>query len=234
MPSGELDLLLIARSADGARRLLRTRTPRAITAAAGWSDELHAQPIGPVLPAGADVVQASGGHAAPNYFVSDRSAGRLWRLGQPGIGTVTRRKWSQIVPGGRATRARRFFASPYNANLLYVVDDDAIRRSDDGGVTWRRDVSLDVFATEFGRFAYEKNESVLQDMIFDRTDPKLRFAIGNAGIFYTADGKTWHRLVSTTAMPGRPVAGTYVSATRFLFVAWLGRGITMIGPIPPN
>jgi hypothetical protein len=38
----------------------------------------------------------------------------------------------------------------------------------------------------------------LNAMIFDHRDMGTRFAVGNAGVFFTLNGTNWERLVSTT------------------------------------
>ncbi len=55
--------------------------------------------------------------------------------------------WERIVPGGSTTQsaseAKRFFVDPYNRDRIYIVDTDAIKKSEDGGTSWRVDQSLD-------------------------------------------------------------------------------------------
>ncbi len=56
--------------------------------------------------------------------------------------------WTQIVPAPAtngsvgATVAVRFFVSPYQPNLIYILDVDGVKRSDDGGQTWVFDSNL--------------------------------------------------------------------------------------------
>src|SRR5262249_10301759 len=152
---------------------------------------------------------------SPVFYVSDPSSTQglwKWTNGMPG--------WQQIVPSPAgtpssqsATKALRFFVSPYDPNLIYIIDQNAIKRSDDGGVTWSVDTSLDTEATENGAFPYNGGASVLKDMVFDRREPETRFAVGNAGVFYTLDGVNWNRLLSTTALPSHPVSAYFDSVS---------------------
>ena len=143
-----------------------------------------------------------------------------------------------------AKKARRFFVDPYDPNLIYVIDGDAVKRSRDGGQTWQTDENLDRAVTENGAFAYETGQvpkwvgetAIINDIVFDRVERGTRFAAGNAGVFFTLDGETWVRLLSTAALPGYPV-GAYFDRVggpfnRALYVAMSGRGILRLGPIP--
>ena len=69
-------------------------------------------------------------------------------------------------------------------------------------------------------------------MVFDRQETGTRFPLGNAGVFSTLDKQNWNRLLSTTALPGHPIAGYFDSvsdpAGRALYVALPGRGILML------
>jgi hypothetical protein len=253
-PFNDGDYILIRANADGTRRaLLRTTSISTINTPADWGNPSKAAQQGPNLPPNVDAVQAAGGHASPVFFVGDPSSTQglwKWTSGMP--------VWQQIVPsppppigppGGKsATKALKFFASPYDPSLIYIVDTDHTKRSDDGGATWSVDTSLDALATETGDFAYNgdgsvptaKIGSVLKDMVFDRREPETRFAVGNAGVFYTLDGVNWSRLLSTTALPSHPVSAYFDSvsdlARRVLYVATDGRGVLKIEPIalPPR
>src|SRR6185295_4965064 len=116
---------------------------------------------GPPLPSpNVIVVQASGGHAQPTFYVGDLPAGdipgqgRMWKW-SAGIPT-----WQQIVPGptvaGRPVPAlaRRFYVDPYRPSLLYLVNTDHVLRSDTGGTTWVVDSSLELAVTENGTFPF--------------------------------------------------------------------------------
>src|SRR5262249_52220 len=128
--------------------------------------------------------------------------------------------WEQIVPGGGAGAAFRFYLSPYNPDLIYIVDQNEIKRSDNGGTTWTRDAELTRLPTNNGMFptvsrvftdATQPMVSILQDMVFSRDEPGTRFAIGIAGVFYTLDGIKWKRLLSSVALPGIPTSGAFVT-----------------------
>ncbi len=75
---------------------------------------------GPDLPASITVVQAAGGHTKPTYYAGDNTD--LWQSERDGQGNIT--QWRQIVPGGGATIARKFFVNPYNADEVYIVDNN--------------------------------------------------------------------------------------------------------------
>lgn len=110
----------------------------------------------------------------------------------------------QIVPSPSSTpaakaaaNAHRFYVDPFNPNTIYLLDDTAMKRSDDGGATWQVDASLDDMVTEQRRYSYLTDDSVIpviKDMIFVRGEDQTRFAVGNAGVFYTLDGTNWSRL----------------------------------------
>ncbi|MGH9841148.1 MAG: hypothetical protein ACREEM_20535, partial [Blastocatellia bacterium] len=154
--------------------------------------------------------------------------------------------WQRIVPApdGSAKIAQRFFVDPYDPNRIYIIDENAIKRSEDAGRTWRRDLSLDNAVTENGAFSYRVTSvsltlgegSVIRDMIFDPSERGTRFAVGNAGVFFTLNGENWMRLLSTTAIPGSPVAAYFDRISdpenRALYVAINGRGILRLSPIP--
>src|SRR5262249_55494799 len=62
-----------------------------------------------------------------------------------------------------------------------------------------------------------------------------RFAVGNAGVFFTLDGITWERLASSVALPGYPVAAYFDSISKFnraLYVAVHARGTLQLRSIP--
>lgn len=187
------------------------------------------------------VVQASGGHQHPVFYISDPAVtDGLWKWteGMP--------NWKRIIPAddGSAKVARRFFVDPYNPDLIYIIDEKAIKRSDDGGLTWQKDVRLDRAITEHEAFSYEIQTvtnwvgrvAVINDMVFDSEERGTRFAIGSAGVFFTLDGKNWERLLSTRAFPGHPVAAYFDRISdplnRALYVAMNGRGILRLSPIP--
>lgn len=215
-----------------ARRVL-WRARDSINTSSPWAQ------VGPDLPANAIVVQAAGGHATPTFYVGD--AQHLWRGRRDGRGNVN--QWQQIAPGGGATEARRFFVNPYNANEIYIVDTNAVRHSTDGGVTWPVDAPLTSALTAGGEVLYTCGSGwldfdwcVLNDLVFDRQSPQTRFAVGQAGVFYSGDGTNWFRLVDTRALPSRPVGAYYNPIgdpnNRTLYIAFLGRGVMRCRPIP--
>lgn len=240
------DYLVIGTKSDGSRVVFRKTNAAAMNATSDWENTANAVQYGPTLPACAqtpnciDVVQASGGHAAPVLFAGDPDAGvggdlashelTLWKW-TPGTAN-----WEQIVPSTTATKARRFYVDPYNPNTIYLLDNLAVKRSDDGGATWAVDASLDNAVTENHRYSYTGDFSVLKDIIFTRGEDGTRFAVGNAGVFYTLDGRNWRRLLSTSALPSHPVAAYFDNISdpcdRALYVALAGRGLLRIDPIP--
>jgi photosystem II stability/assembly factor-like uncharacterized protein len=250
VPPLALDFLLIGVRQNGRRVVFRKKNSSAIRKAADWENPYKAEQYGPDLcdpttitcqELPVDVVQTSGGHTSTVVYVGDPYGGKtLWKW-QPGSSN-----WQKIVPsppgvpaGQSANVARRFFASPYDPTLIYILDDGAaagVKRSEDGGRTWLVDSNLTDAVTEYGFFAYDGDGAVLKDMIFDRKEPSTRFAIGNVGVFYTLDGKSWTRLFTTKALPSHPIAAYFDpisdSNNRSLYVAFAGRGIIRISPIP--
>jgi len=161
----------------------------------------------------------------------------LWKWA-PGMAS-----WQQIAPspsqtsfGNAASQAIRFFIDPFNPNTIYLIDNNAIKRSDDGGATWAVDTNLDNAVTENQQFAYTGDFAVIKDMVFARGEKATRFAVGNAGVFYTLNGANWFRLLSTTALPSHPVSAYFDPISdpcdRALYVGLDGRGILRVDPIP--
>ena len=150
-------------------------------------------------------------------------------------------EWQKLIPGRDALKAKRFFVSPYNPNLLYVIDGDNIKRSDDGGMSWQVDQSLERMVTCNGRIPAGRDEAtdttqvVLSDMQFDPFNPGRRFAVGSAGAFMTTDGVTWQRLLDTGAMRGLPTNcffdWTTTPSDPSLYVGFGGRGIVKISDL---
>ena len=249
-PPGDSDYILIRQKSGGARALLRTTKMSSINSATDWNTTATEDgPSTKVFQQGPDflpemsfanTVQASGGHADPVFYVSDpNSTSRLWRWTK---GATT---WQRIVPSadGSAAIARRFYVDPYNPSRIYIIDTDSIKRSEDGGNTWRRDLSLENAVTENGAFALAADLGpvvgqgmVIRDMIFDPVERGTRFAVGNAGVFFTLDGEHWMRLLSSSALPGYPVSAFFdrISdpSNRALYVAVSGRSILKLSPIP--
>jgi len=252
------DYIVIGTKSDGTRAVFRKTNAAPMNAATDWENPANANQYGANLPACAgnpiciDVVQASGGHTAPVLYAGDPASGlndtrthymTLWKW-TPSSNPRQHSIWEQIVPspsstpaGKTAANAHRFYVDPYNPNTIYLMDDSAMKRSDDGGVTWQVDTSLDNAITEDHRYSYTGDYSVIKDIIFVRGEDKTRFAVGNAGVFYTLDGTTWRRLLSTSALPSHPVAAYFDNISdpcdRALYVGLAGRGILRIDPIPP-
>jgi hypothetical protein len=197
--------------------------------------------VGPVLPTfDTGVVQASGGHVNTVFYVGGNSRNNLWKWtdGLP--------NWELLVPGRGATQARRFFVNPYDPNVIYIVDLQNVKRSDNGGETWQVDASLEQQLSCGGRIPIGRSELaagqgdfadiVLTDMKFDPFLPQRRFAVGEAGAFFTDDGVTWIRLLDTAAMRGRPLSCYYDrtsnSTDPALYVAFAGRGVVKISGLP--
>ena len=206
-----------------------------ITTAAGPGQGANVFRQGPPLPRpNLAVVQASGGHAAPVFVVG--GDGTLWSW------TEGRASWMQLVPGGGASQAVRFFVDPYRPNLVYLLDTDHVKRSTDGGRTWDVDQELEKQLTWNGQISISSNDNssgigdffdlVLTDMQFDPTNPLVRFALGEGGAFGTADGVHWTRLLHSGALSGRPANGFYDQVTDpfnpALYVSFAGRSVLKI------
>jgi hypothetical protein len=221
-----------------------------VTAATGPGQGANVFLQGPPLPRpGLAVVQASGGHAATVFYVSGDNTLWTWRQSAAG--------WSQLVPAqpiqGLSVGARfaiRFFVSPYQPNLIYILDIDHVKRSDDGGQTWNVDQSLETQLTwNNGNNGIaisgaadplglgESFDLILTDMQFDPNNPLVRFAIGAGGAFVTIDGLSWTRLLHTGALQGRPSSCYYnwiSDPTATLYVAFAGRSLVKITGVVVN
>jgi hypothetical protein len=254
-PRADGDFIAIRFTAQQAL-LLRTTRVSAISSPNDWVTSATAESPsvkvfqqGPPLPsADVCVVQASGGHTSPVYYVGDPRAGgfggqmRLWKW------TAGMTDWQQLVPGPlvRGTPvpaiARRYFVDPYRPSLLYVLDRDHVRRSDDGGATWVVDTPLERALTENGAFPFDipddgnPGEALVRDMLFDPDRPGCRFAVGPAGVFHTLDGLRWVALLRSSAMAIRPNNAAYdiASCPRALYVATSNRGLLRLSPIAPD
>jgi hypothetical protein len=198
--------------------------------------------VGPDLPDRAvDVVQGSGGHERPTFYVGDPDGrGRLWKW------TAGMQQWQQLVPGPGdvPAAARRFFVDPYRPQLLYLLDLDHVRRSDDGGATWAVDESLERALTQAGAFPFQvpydgnPGESLLRDMVFDQARTSYRFAVGPAGVFHTLDGRRWSHLILAAALAALPNNAVYDpfsdACNRALYVTTSNRGLLRLRPLPPD
>lgn len=176
-------------------------------------------------------VQAAGGHQSTNFYVNDGK--RLYRSEHPV------NSWREIIPNGTISEVNRFFVNPYDPAVIYVMNDTGIYISTDYGDTWDTDEKLTNALTDNGAWNLTCNSGdncPLQDMVFDPTLSTRRFAAGVAGVFFTADGTNWFRLLDTRAIPSRPVYLWFNPLTfpddDSLYVATWGRGILKIHPIP--
>jgi hypothetical protein len=226
------DYIMIKKNIDGSKVLLRTFFINSINDRSDWNNPTLAFQQGPALPSSAEVAQASGGHSNTVFYVSDPFTSKSlwkWKMGDS--------DWEKIVPGNGADLAYRFFVSPYNPNMIYIIDDDGIKRSDDGGNNWSPDINLNNAITQNGEFSHLKvfDEGwIINDMIFSSRNPSTIFVIGNSGIFYSLDGNVWNRLLSTTAIPSHPFTAFFDEDTRSLYVATNGRGIIRYDNIPTS
>jgi hypothetical protein len=211
-----------------------------LTTATGPGQGANVYLQGPPLPSsGLGVVQASGGHASTVFYAGGN--GELWKLSDP-AGNWIKIAPARFFPHGSVgvKSAIRFFVSPYDPNLIYLLDEDAVKRSDDGGATWKFDPALEQQLTLNANIPVSTNDPgqlgdisdvVLADMQFDPNLPLLRFAIGYGGAFVTIDGATWTRLMHTGALSGRPTSCYYDGispSSPSLYVALGGRSLIKI------
>jgi photosystem II stability/assembly factor-like uncharacterized protein len=233
-PSGG-DYIFLRDTPSGLRVVLRTQSLAKVKKIADW--DWAASQQGSRLPpevAGATVVQASGGHQHTVFYVGDPDFNKtLWRSTKSG--------WERIVPSadGSATMARRFFVSPYDPSLIYIVDESAVKYSTDGGSTWNIDFALDQLVTDNHTLTYDYGDDdigygVIRDMVFDRDYSPARAAVGDAGVFVTLGPTGWYRVLSTRQMPGHPVAVSFnpFLKGREMYVAVNGHGILHLTRVP--
>jgi hypothetical protein len=238
----------------------------------GWTRD------GAVLPAGATILQAAGGHTNPTYYAGDRvtrangslfelaeQGKRLYRSHRTADGTLD--GWDCIVPGpahqgahdgqcataatSAAGQAWAFVSDPYDANIVYILDSDGVKLTTDGGATWRRVDTLSDWLFEGGRigpdcavFCDDRATAVraLTSMEFVPDEPQMRFATGEAGVFFTNVGvsgngkdEAWHRLLDTTALNCLPNSSYFDktnTAGRALYLACAGRSLISFVGIP--
>ena len=213
--------------------LLRTTAITSITQLSDWEDPAKAQRIGTTLPPGANVVQASGGHQNPVFYVSNVNGGRVWKWDEGGG------MWKTIVPGGppgrSATSAFRFFVDPFRPEIIYLVDSSGIKVSLDGGESWLPEPGLTLAVTAGGKIR-SPSRSVILDMLFSRGESRTRFAFGDAGVFCTVNGFDWFPVLDAIAIPGRPESGFFDPLSdptdRALYVTLEGRSVLRVGGIP--
>jgi hypothetical protein len=231
LPDG--DVVIIEQALDGTATLLRTTAIRSIKTPNDWHDLSKARPVGPTLPPGAIVVQASGGHAHPAYFVGSRF-GTVWRL------SADETRWDQIVPKAFATgpsvfTALQWFVDPYNSAGVFVLDAQGMKVSADGGASWFFDTGMTKAITAGNKLTI--SGSLLQDMQFSRGERQTRFAMGTAGVICTMDfGIFWFPVLNSIALPGRPESGFFDPLSdqtdRAFYVECEGRSILRIGGLP--
>jgi len=132
-------------------RVVRTRQIRQISNQDDWLTATS-DPSARVFQQGPDLpdptlqlLQASGGHAAPTFYVGGNGRSELWKW------TAGMASWTKIVPGNGASSAVRFFANPYDSNVIYILDTDHIKRSDNAGTSWQIDANLEKQLTSNGR-----------------------------------------------------------------------------------
>jgi hypothetical protein len=256
-PAPEEPDLIVIRYTPTEALLLRTRRIKSITSQSHWDTSATADGPGvrvfrqgPPLPSpNVTAVQASGGHEDPTYYAGDvddpldpfndiQGQGRLWKW------TAGMAAWQQVVPAGPPGPrvAQRFFVDPYGPFVLYVLGDDGMWRSTDGGVTWVVDTELESALTESGAFpiaaTFDGNpgQALLRDMQFDPVRFGTRFAVGPAGVFQTVDGVKWTTLLSAAASACRPMNAVYdfASCLRALYVATSNRGLLRLSPFEPD
>lgn len=238
--------------------LLRSTALSTVTSSDDWTTSATSEASGvkvfqqgPVLPdLNASVVQASGGHDAPVFYVGDPETQavpgqqRLWKW------TAGMSAWQLLVPGNTAAStaapriAQRFYVDPYRPNRVYLLDESHVRRSENGGATWTIDTSLETCLTGNGAFPFVSVDDgsaqpvLLRDMNFDPDNPNYRFAVGPAGVFYTRDGTNWDHLLLSSAMAIQPTNSTYDKVSDFcnrsLYVATSNRGLLKLSPLPPD
>jgi len=231
LPDG--DVVIIEQALDGTANLFRTTAISSIEIVDDWHDTNKAQQIGPTLPPGAIVVQASGGHFTPVYYVGDRG-GQVWKLSQD------KTKWNKIVPntlvvGPSVNSALQWFVDPYDPDGIYVLDSQGMKISIDGGESWFFDAGMTNAVTAGGKLKF--SASLLQDMQFSRGERQTRFAMGTAGVFCTMDfGIFWFPVLNSIALPGRPESGFFDPLSdqtdRAIYVECEGRSILRIGGLP--
>lgn len=231
LPDG--DIVVVEQALDGTANLFRTTKITSITSVSQWHDLSKAQPIGPQLPAGAIIPQASGGHANPVYYVGTRFGGQVFKLNS------AQTSWDMIVPNNSLQtpvwNALRWFVDPYEPQTIYVLDADGVKVSADGGLSWFFDAGFTRAITAGGKLTIAA--SLLQDVLFLRSERQTRFAFGTAGVFWTEDfGLEWFPVLNSIALPGRPQSGFFDPLSdpsdRALYVDCEGRSILRIGGIP--
>lgn len=219
----------------GIATLLRTTAIRSISQASDWLDTSKATPVGPALPMNAFVVQVSGGHQFPVFYVGDGNGatGSVWKL------DATSNSWLKIVPTGPAPvqvgAALSWFVNPYDPDEIYVLDASGVVVSADGGQSWLNHTTMTNALTARGKFSI--SASLLQDMQFSRGEYRTRFAVGRAGVACSMDfGVTWFQVLNSIALPGVSESGFFDPISnqddRAFYVECQGRSVLRIGDLP--
>ena len=232
-PLSDGDVVIIEQALDGTANLFRTTKISSINNVNDWHDTNKAQQVGPTLPPGAIVVQASGGHGSPVFYIGDRG-GRVWKL------NPAKTLWNMIVPNAvvgspSVSRALQWFVDPYDPNGIYVLDSQGMKISVDGGKGWIFDTAMTSALTGGGKLKI--SASLLQDMQFSRGERQTRFAMGTAGVLCTMDfGIFWFPVLNSIALPGRPESGFFDPLSnqtdRAIYVECEGRSIVRVGGLP--
>jgi photosystem II stability/assembly factor-like uncharacterized protein len=233
-------------------KLLRTTAMSKISGHADWLTDADSEAEGTkVFQQGSDlpdpaigVVQPSGGHAHPTFYVGDPAEGaqqRVWKW-RDGMDA-----WQQVVPGigpNAPTIARRFFVDPYRPTILYVLGRDHVHLSNDGGRTWRIEAELEAALTQGGAFPVDltseagSDQALLRDMVFHPSSSTWRVAIGPAGVFQTRNARTWDHLLHSAAATMRPNNAVLDRVSRAgshdLYVATSNRGLLRVEARPPR
>jgi hypothetical protein len=235
LPLPDVDYVTVEQDLAGNAVVLRTTKLSAISKVDDWHDAAKAQQIGPALPTtGLHVVQASGGHARPVYFVGDILTQFVWKS------SPDQTAWVQIVPNApvgspEVKPALAWFVNPYDPIELFVLDSDGMKISADGGASWIFDAALTTALTGGGKLTI--SPSLLQDMQFSRGEGGTRFAMGTAGVLCTMDfGVTWFPVLNAVAIPGRPESAFFDPLSdptdRTVYVECEGRSILRVGGLP--
>jgi hypothetical protein len=235
LPLPDVDYVTVEQDLAGHAIVLRTTKLSAISTVDDWHDAAKAQQIGPALPSnGMHVVQASGGHSSPVFFVGDLWSQSVWRS------NPDQTAWIRIVPNAAVGSAQvkpalAWFVNPYDPNELFVLDSDGMKISADGGAGWIFDMALTTALTGGGMLTI--SASLLQDMQFSRGEQGTRFAMGTAGVLCTIDfGFTWFPVLNAVAIPGRPESAFFDPISdptdRAVYVECEGRSILRVGGLP--
>jgi hypothetical protein len=207
-PTAPGDYAFVRLRAGAPSVVVRMRDILNITDRAEWdANSGRVTQQGPALPvADAAVLQASGGHNATVFYVGGDASNRLWKW------TAGMAAWQQLVPGGGASAARRFFVNPYNPSLIYIIDAQDVKRSDDGGITWQIETSLQAQLTG-GALCGGRRGRVLH---------QRRREMG------TPAGQR------RAARPAGELHYDWISnpSSRALYVGFAGRSIVRISPLP--